>query len=545
MAKGVILTDDDFDPPPAKATAPAAATAGRLIIEGDEGFDVPAKAAPQAPPAEPPADDRGLLARGWDALKGANQQVANFTDAAARNLGQAASFGLVDEGASALDAAVKTATGDGSKGFGDHFRDSKAQYDAMDQTSADRSPAGAAVGTVTGLALPAGAAKTVVGGVLKTVGRGALAGAGASDGDVTTAGGLVERAKDAAIGAGAGTAVAGVAKGAGAVGRKMFSKAGERVETRAVDKLLEGTPAKTVQDPSLAKLGGKAGFVKTVKEEGLEKAFKGRPADLEEQVGAKLDSVGKKLGKYYEGADAAAPAGIPLDKVKAGLEKAKQQYVAASNGAAVDAIDRQIANLDRFHGQKGAIGARDLHKYISETLSPKAFSDTGVAKASEAAKLARAMRSEAVDVLQQHVDDVAKAYPPLGSRADLRALNEKYGKLRAIEEVAHAKAERMELYSPTLGQRMIQGVKMGTDAGAAATAAGALMSGNPTIAGAAALVPIATRALPAAAGGADKVAVFAQQLLAKSPNAEEFMRRAALAGIPREVAQAAVQSQQP
>lgn len=369
----------------------------------------------------------------------------------------------------------------------------------------------------------------------------ALGGAyAASESKADTAGGL---ARDTAIGVGTAGTIGVAAKGVAAAGRKVFGGAAARNTERATNDLLGGVPARTVQDPNIATLGGKENIPKVLKQEGMEKALRGPAKKLDEQLVAKMDEVGGAAGEVYKKVVKADP-GVQPEYVRDTLLKLAARKVDEGDVEAARAVESYANELTAAFADRGAINAEQLHGVV-RTLGRKGYR-TNPQNPSDTSMLRREMRREVLGVLQQHVDDVAKEHPEVGSLAELKKLNERYRRLSAIEDIADAKADREARVSPTLGQRMQQGVRYATGAAGAMGAAQQLMEGNVGVAAVGALAGGAALAAPVVVRAADRLAERVNDarlvnFLRTSPTIDEFLTRAIRVGIPRELALQALQ----
>jgi hypothetical protein len=390
-----------------------------------------------------------------------------------------------------------------------------------------------------------------VGGMLTPVPKGAAGlavsggayGAGASEAD-TVGGVLDDAAGAAATSLVAGKVIQKTGQAAGAVGRKVFGEAGKRVEERATNALLEGTPARTVQDPAIAKLGGRENIPKVLKAEGLGKLLDGPAKKLDEALEKKLDEVGGAAGAIYDRVVSKDP-GVPPEFLRDKLMGLADRFRHDPDSA--EAIRGFANRLTAEYTNDGAINARELHKVV-RALGQRGYG-TNPQNPSMGSKLKREIRGEVLGVLQQHVDDVAKQHPDVGSLAELRKLNDRYGKLIEIDNIAAAKAERNERVSPTFWQRGQALVNRASDVGAIGGMISGLASDSPSLMVAGAGVMAATRVLPHVAAASDRLAAGISDarlvnFLKTSPNVEEFVTRAIRIGIPREAAIQALQAYQ-
>lgn len=371
-------------------------------------------------------------------------------------------------------------------------------------------------------------------GVLAGAGLGGAYGVGASEGET-----LAEVAADAGKGALTALAVGGALKGAGKVVKKVIGGAAGRVEKRATDALLEGTPAKTVQDPALAALGGKAGLTKALKEEGL----LGKPASkIDAALTERMDEVGGKLGAIYQKVDETQP-GVPPEFVRDKLMALAQKF--RSDPDSADAIRSYANRLAAEYTDEGAMSAQELHKAV-KALGKRGYG-TNPQNPSMSAELKREIRGEVLAVLQQHVDDVSKGAGTAGTLAELRSLNQQYRRLINMDNVAASKAQRDERMSPTLGQRAGEVVRGVANMGSAGGAIASLAAGEPTLAAASIAAGAAVKYGPQLAAAADKLAANVSDSrlanwLRGSGSVQELLARAVQVGIPREVAMQAVGS---
>lgn len=537
MAGPVILTEDDAGwdaPSTAQPIQPTKAPGRLVLLEDDGGWEAAptTNAAPgpwragfvsrettdplphPPPPAAPAATSRGeAFARG--VVSGATYG----------NSAQAAG-GLA---VSSMDPALMADTGAAPdprllEGWGQRYENVRDAYAARDAQARSEHKAEFVTGELAASFATPGPKGVVKNAAVETVST------AARTGDLEQA---------AAAGAGAlaaGTVAKGVLKGGGYALRKVVGEAPARVEARATNALLEGTPARTVQDPAIAKLGGKAEIPRVLKAEGLEKHLHGPANKLEEELDARLDEVGRKLGGIYERVAKADP-GVPPEYLRDRLMRLADKHRADPESA--QAIRNYANSLRAEYNEVGAMSAQDLHE-VTQALGRRGYG-SNPANPSMGAQLKREIRNEVRDVLQQHVDDVAKRKPDVGSLAELKELNRRYSRLTGIDDIATAKAERNERYSPTLGQRAQQVARYATSAVGAAGAAQQLSEGNFGVAAAGALATGAALAAPHLVRAADRLAAGvadsrAANALRSATTLQELVRRAALVGIPREAA---------
>lgn len=540
-------------PSPAAATPPPAAAGGGFDPDAWLAANAPKQPGPYRTGFVAPAADVPRLPPQDQLPENRQRQVSGDTAVALGAL-HGMSSGWLDEIASTLGAyGVNTS---GISGGGTIF--------SMGEATLRNRAAGDPTGTRTREELKQGIRQDVaaareqhpgkfmtaefVGGMLSPAGKGAKGmivsggayGAGASDAET-----LPELIDDTAGGAltalVAGKTIQKAGQAVGAVGRKVFGEAGRRVEERATNALLEGTPARTVQDPAIAKLGGKENIPKVLKEEGLEKLLSGPAKKLDAALEKKLDDVGGQVGKIYERVVEKDP-GVSTEFLRDRLMKLADRFRHDPDSA--DAVRSYANRLAAEYTHDGAMNARELHKVV-RALGQRGYG-TNPQNPSMGAQLKREIRAEVLGVLQQHVDDVAQRHPDVGSLAELRKLNDRYGKLIEIDNIAASKAARDERYTPTLGQRAQQVARYGTTAAAAMHAGQQLMQGNVGVAAVGALAGGAALAAPIIVRAADKLAAHVNDarlvnFLKTSPTVEEFVTRAVRIGIPREVAVQLVQ----
>jgi len=491
-----------------------------------DGFVAPTASVPQLPPLDQLPENRTEPVSTTEAvIRGAGRGI--FGGFAAQVAGGVGAYGASPH----FNITSLTDASNRNRAAGDPtgartMKEIATDYEKRDEQVREEKP----VAFIAGQVLAPGA-RTLKG----AVGHAAALGATESKGDTA-----LEVVTDAAgAGAGAyagGKLIQGGGKALGWVGKKVFGEAAERVEKRATDKLLEGTPAKTVQDPAIAALGGKENIPKVLKEEGLEKALYGPAKKLDAELDKRLDEVGGKLGAYYQRVDEAAP-GVPPEYIRDKLMALAQNH--RSDPDTADAIRSYANRLAAEYTHDGAVSAQELHKVV-QALGRRGYG-TNPANPSMGAQLKRDIRTEVLGVLQQHVDDVTRETKGIGNLKELQALNQKYRRLVNIEHVAEAKAARDERYSPTLGQRAQQVARYGISAAGAAGAAQQLMEGNASVAAVGALATGAALAAPAIARAADKLAANINDarlvnVLKTSPNVTEFLARTARIGIPRQLA---------
>lgn len=436
-----------------------------------------------------------------------------------RHLAQGATLNFADE----IGAFFK-AVGPDQKGYnlGNAYRIFRDQWRERDRAGAHEYPKTAIAGNVLGSA--ALQAVPVVGAVSRVPGvGGALSGLGASEADVTR-GDWMGAVRDASIGAGTDLATAGAFK----LGGKAISLAARgapaRQEARAVKELLTGVPAK-VQDENLARIGGKEAIVEVLERHGLRKVLS-NPAKLDDAIQARELELGKTLGEWYKAADGAAPSGIPMAKIEQALNTVKAQAKARGDHRAMAAVDAEIAGLKSIYADEGAMTAQQLHGKVRE-FGNRGYG-TSFLDPSAASSLRRDMNSATREVLQQHVDDVAKAYPRIGDRAALQRANKEFSELSAVGDMVEAKAKRLQREAPGLGQRIQEGVRAASDV----AAIGGVLSGQPLMTA----LPVAARVAPRLPGLADAGLIRLAQAARSGMDRPSLMALAVKQGIPRAIA---------
>jgi hypothetical protein len=153
------------------------------------------------------------------------QKIDSMKEAGAAGIGNALTFGMMDEGAG-LVSGIGAAMVPGGKGYQDAYTETRDQVrDYMDEQRADEGGAFLAGEIFAGLGSGAALAKTAVG---RMAGRNAIksgAAAGAVYGAGEADGGVGERIKGGGIGLGAGAAGGAIGKGASYVAPRIASAA--------------------------------------------------------------------------------------------------------------------------------------------------------------------------------------------------------------------------------------------------------------------------------------------------------------------------------
>lgn len=390
---------------------------------------------------------------------------------------------------------------------------------------------GVATAFVPGLGMAKGAA--TLGKVVKAGAKvGGATALGNSDADLTR-GDFRQAALDVALGAAAGAAGGTVAHGVGkAVGkvvdkvRQVGAGAAKRVAEKPATDLLERVPARE-QDKALAKLGGRQGLADELRaDKALDAARKKGPEALETEVSNQKNVIGPKIGKVFEKVDE-AHAGVPIPKLKEAIGKMRDVAADEFDSPRVAAIDRQLAALDKLANGREVIKAKQLHK-LAQRYGKAGFEGGDFNNPSDAKQFGRDMYGVVSDVLQEHVGYVAQAPFNRGltsTAAELRALNSRYSKLSAIEDLAESRARREARNTPSLGQRFTELAKNVAGAGGMV---GAVATGN--VAPLAA--PLAIAAAPSIGRAADRGIALMYQLLQGGGSKTEAMKTAARFGVP-------------
>jgi hypothetical protein len=534
MPQSIVITNpDEFQPEGGAAPAPASIVITKPEAFVPEGQPGPWRDEYQTPAAPnlPRLPDRSALPR----------QPPSKVTAGILGFGQGATGGWLDElAAGVATAGISNPMAPSPGRLLDAHREQKAaggfvpayekRRDAMraEEAAAREAHPGIYHGTQIAGAIAAPGPKGVIANAI----MGGAYGAGASEAE--DIGGV---AKDALLGGSVAGAAGGIVKGTGAAIKKVIGGAPARVERRATDALLEGTPAKTVQDPALAALGGKAGLTKGLKEEGLI----GKPASkIDAALKERMDDVGGRLGAIYQRADETAP-GVPPEYVRDKLMALAQKF--RSDPDSAEAVRSYANRLAAEYTDEGAISAQELHKVV-KVLGHRGF-DTNPMNPSMSSALKREIRGEVLGVLQQHVDDVSKGAGDAGALSELRNLNQQYRRLINMDNIAASKAKRDERVSPTLGQRAREVVSGVANLGSAGGAIAALASGEPTLAAASVAAGAAVKYAPQLAAAADRLAAnVADSTLANylrtAGTVQELLARAVRIGIPREAAMQAI-----
>lgn len=251
--------------------------------------------------------------------------------------------------------------------------------------------------------------------------------------------------KRAAIGTAAGAVTHGAVRGVGGWLDKRQSK-------KAIDSVLEGATARE-QDRALAVLGGKEGLTAELKASpDLARAAKSGHKALEDTAGKQADDVGAQIGKVYEQAEKNAP-GIQVRRVVDSLEALKAKYAEELDVVRVNAIQREIEGIKTLASGREFLKASSVHKKVS-SLGRGGYEGGSFTNPSDAKALGREMHDAVRGVLQGHVDDVAAATGKTATAAELKALNQQFSKLTAIEDLAEAGARRGERGSVPLGKQL-------------------------------------------------------------------------------------------
>jgi hypothetical protein len=366
----------------------------------------------------------------------------------------------------------------------------------------------------------------VVGSVTRVPGvGGGLSALGASRADLTQ-GEYGQAAKDVATGATVDLLTAGAFKVGGAGLQRLARGAPARQEARAVNDLLLGVKA-SVQDKSLAQLGGREAIPALLKREAIPKSALRDPAKLAEVVDTKLDEVGGALGQIYRQADNNVPQGVLLSKVEEALGKAKAAARERGDHRAMAVVDAEIGGLKSLYEDTGSVlSAQQLHGVV------KRLGDAGYTRQfldpSRASQLSRDMHQHTRELLQTHIDRVAKAFPDkVPGREQLEDLNARYSQLRALSDIADTKATRLARNSPSLAETFQQYAQRGADA---FTIANGLVA-NPT----AAVGSIAIRAAPYVPQMADEALIRVARAARSGTRKAELLKMGATLGLPRAV----------
>lgn len=329
-------------------------------------------------------------------------------------------------------------------------------------------------------------------------------------------------ATSAGLGIGAHVATAGVSK--------VAEGAAKRIENREVGALLKGVPKGTA-DKSLGKLGGKAGLAKTLKDEGL--PAKLGPQELAEATEQVRNEVGGQLSGVYKGVDQVGK-GVQGTKLMTALNKVKEEWKKAGDPQAVAAIEAEQNGLLELYGpsDKARLTAENLHG-ITQRLGARGYGQN-VLKVSRAQELARDMHDAVRDVLHDYVDDVAKANPGLVGKAQLQDLNRRYSNLKSIQDIADEGARRAEAGRKTLGEKFMDAKNAMADITGGGLAATALASGHGLKSALPLALPLAVRAAPYVAAGADRALVNLALLARNGTVAPSAVAAALQAGASRE-----------
>jgi hypothetical protein len=207
-----------------------------------------------------------------------------------------------------------------------------------------------------------------------------------------------------------------------------------------------------------------------------------------------------------------------IRRVAAGRKKVGDVagYKAAKSEA--DGLAALWGDRGKFKGQ-AFVPAADVHAFVSG-LGNRAYDGM---KPGAAGSLTGRIWAAVKDVMDSHIDDVAKRNPGLPGLDELRELNKTYSALAPVVKAAEYKAMRAKM-SPT-GLRQIAGETQSAMAGAAA-----LASGNP-------LPLLLTKPVMDAAEGANRAVTRALARLVRARRDGEtidpYVRDAIESGVPR------------
>jgi hypothetical protein len=420
-----------------------------------------------------------------------------------------------------------------------HFRD---KWRGRDDALAKQYPATAATAGVGGAVaqafVPGVGAVTRIPGV-----GGAIAGLGASDAELTT--GDAGEFGRAALHTGAGAGVDLLTAGAGKYAVKPLAQAAvrsapARVVKRAVDDLLLQVRPRQVLDPSLAKLGGRAEIPKALEQEGIDVMS---PAPVIKQaLDANKHQVGAAVGGYYDRVTRRDP-GVPLDDWIVPMEKLAKEMHAKGKTSAETSIRSEIARVRALYQDDGALNANQLHGMLQE-YGEKGWEGAKFLAPKQAARTSRDLATTTRTVLQDHIGDVAKRAPDVGSLDELQKLNERYTRLQALGAILDDKVKAQQRPAKPLHKRLGEAVNVGALAAGGIGAAGAFAAGEGEIGGALLAAGAGARALPHLANATDKAMIRIAQAARQGGAKVELMRLATNLGIPREIASQLIDDEQ-
>lgn len=495
LPAGAVIEDDE--------AAPAAPARQRL----PEGAVIEDEAAPAQVQAEPP---------------GAAATFAMHT-----------AEGLTSNFAGEIGGLFK-ALGPDARGMrlGNAYRVYRDQVQSRIDAGAQANPKAAIAGNVIG-----GVAQTavpVVGPILRTPGvGGAVAGLGASKADLTQ-GEFGQAAADVGKGAAIDLATAGAFKLGETALQAASRSAPARQAGRAVKDLLTGVKA-SVQDKSLALLGGREAIPALLEREAIPRTVLRNPAALAQAVEGKLEEVGASLGNIYRQADANVPQGVLLSSVEKALNQVKAQARARGDHRAMGVVDSEIAGLKSLYEETGSVlSASQLHGVVQRLGSAgytRQFLDP-----SAAAQLSREMHGATRELLQTHIDRVAKAFPDrVPGREQLQDLNQRYSQLRSLGDIADDKATRLAREAPTMGQHVANLGRTITGGGAFINAAANFAAGDVRMGTLSALAGGAAAAAPYIPTLADEALIRVARAARAGGKKADLMRFGATLGLERSV----------
>lgn len=297
---------------------------------------------------------------------------------------------------------------------------------------------------------------------------------------------------------------------------------------------------KGIADPpiSLAKLHEShpdvAGAAKGAIDKHLQAALKRDPSIGTPEMFEKLKAVAAKApGRAAEAEEQARMGlGLPLDKVTGAIRSVANARKKIGDTAGYSAAIREADGLASIWGKRGTFGGKahipsaDVHQFVSG-LGDRAFEGM---KPGASKQLTGRIWGAVKDVLEEHVDEVAKRNPGFTRVDELRKLNRAYSILSPVEKAAAYRAN-LGKFSPT-GIRQIAGEVSSATAGAAT-----LATGNP-------LPLLLTRPGMAAAGEIGRAGTTALAKLVRASRAGEptaqLIEQAITAGVPRGAIDAAV-----
>ena len=355
---------------------------------------------------------------------------------------------------------------------------------------------------------------------LQPVVEGAVSGVGNTKSDD-----IGDLAEGAALGAAGGVAGTGATAALGKVGRATQ----KYVSERPTEKLLEGIPTKAQNEAFERFGGGAAGKAElarmVVNDPKLLKAAKKGAAALDAEAEAQAGELGKKIGTIYKAADANGKD-LPVADVLATLGKLKDQYRIAGDTPKFKAVDAEIQGLKELWGKHATIGAENVHGVV-QRFGNKGFGGN-LLNPSQQAEISRDLHAATRDMLQDYVEKKT------GQAGELRAMNNQFSKLRAVQELAEVKGQKDAAGARTFGQKLVSFGQKGAITGGALLSATGNMNPLPLVLG------TALAATPPTARMAASVIAATSKFLEGGGSKREALREMLANGIPRGAALATV-----